>query len=218
MAMNINEEVQKASLAQLISWWMGQDLPEWANATALFIDKVTFALARKGSDGIQFLKTQVDSEDSKKRQLVLRALADKETYDAEVVKFLIDAFRINQSYESQVADAFKGLAMDCLVEIGEYPFDRGEVEPLLEHKEKYLSATAMVYLSHAFPEETIQILRAGLKSANPIKRGNACTQAGFRNIKELKDEVRELRKDPDRFVANAAQIGCEMFDIVWNGI
>jgi hypothetical protein len=129
----------------------------------------------------------------------------------------LDAFRINSGYEARVADAFKGVAMDCLVEIGEYPLDRGEIEPLLEDNEKYLSATAMVYLSHAFPEETIPILRAGLKSDNPIKRSYACTQAGFGNIKELKDEVRELRKDADRFVANSAQIGCEMFDIVWSG-
>jgi hypothetical protein len=60
------------------------------------------------------------------------------------------------------------------------------------------------------------VLRAGLKSANEIKRGYACTQAGFRNIKALKDEVRELRKDADRFVANSARIGCEMFDLVWS--
>src|ERR1700738_3393015 len=109
--MDINEEIRNASLAKLISWWMGQDVPEWANATALFIDKVTIALARKGPDGIQFLKTQVGSPNVKKRQLILRALANKETYDDKVISLLIDAFRINPGYEARVADAFKGVAM-----------------------------------------------------------------------------------------------------------
>jgi hypothetical protein len=215
--MDINEEIRKASLPQLISWWIGKGVPTWANATALLNDKVAFALRRKGTDGIQFLKTQIDTKDIRKRYLVLRALADKDTYDDEVVEFLINAFRINPGYETGVADAFKGVAMDCLVDIGEYPLDRSEIDALLEHKDKWLGASAMVYLSHAFPEETEKILKAGLNNANPKKRGKACTQAGFRNVKELKDDVRMLLKDSDDYVARSAQIACEMFDIVWSG-
>ena len=211
--MDINQEIRKASLPQLISWWSGEDVPDWSKATSLFADKIAFALRRKGAEGIQFLKTQIDSKDIKKRQLVLRALANKETYDDEVVKFLIDAFRINPGYDTEVADAFKGVAMGCLVDIGEYPLDRAEIEALLEHRDKWLSATAMVYLSQACADEAIEILRTGLRSANPIKRGQACIQAGFRNIEKLENEVRELLNDSDDYVARSAQIACEVFDI-----
>ena len=212
--MDPNQEIQKASLPKLISWWAGENLPDWATATALLHEKVASALRRVGPNGIRFLKTQIESGDLRKRAVALRALSNKETCDDEVVSFLIDAFRVSSGLERQAADGFKELAMNSLINIEQYPLDRSEVEPLLEHRDKYLAATAMVYLSHAVPDETIGILRSGLRHANPIRRGYACTQAGFRNIHQLKHEVSDLLKDSDQFVSRSARIACEMFDLV----
>ena len=77
---------------------------------------------------------------------------------------LIDAFRNTCEFEVQLALAFKGFALDCFVSVDQYPLERNEVEGLLIYAMKDTAASAMVYLSHAYPEEAITILRSGLQS------------------------------------------------------
>ena len=209
--MNINHQIRKAPVSQLIRWWTGEEVPQWASTTSLLHDKVASELSRRGSKGVQFLKAQAGCGDIRKRCRVLCALARKGSYDSEVENLFTEAFYNEARLEPEVALAFQGLALDCFIRVGQFPLGRSAVEPLLEHENRYVSASAMVYLSHKFQEEAIKILKEGLKSSNPIKRGYACTEAGFRNMSELRSEVESLLRDEDDFVARSAQIACDVF-------
>ena len=213
--MYLNEEFKSASVSQLIRWWNGDDVPEWSKGMALFLQKTAHALSLAGSEGVEFLRTQVESKDVSKRAIVLGKLADPRIADEKAAQYLVNAFSEKQSDEPEIDSGFKTIALNRLVGISYFPLKRGEVESLLEHEDKWLAAAAMVYLSHAFECEAVEILRAGLESRNPAMRAHACTEAGFRNIRQLKEKVALLLKDDDTYVANAAQIGCEMFDIVY---
>lgn len=209
--MNINHQIRKASVPQLIRWWTGEEIPRWASTTSLFHQKVAAELSRRGSKGVQFLKTQARSGDIRKRSTVLCALARKGSYDSEVESLFTEAFYNEARLEPEAALAFKELALNCFIRVGLFPLGRSEVELLLEHENRYVSASAMVYLSHKFQEEAINLLKEGLKSSNPIKRGRACTEAGFRNMSELRSEIESLLRDEDDFVARSAQIACDVF-------
>ena len=211
--MNLNEKLENASVHQLIRWWNGDDVPEWSKETALFLHKTANALGRAGDEGIDFLRSQVETEDLHKRYLALNKLANPQTADERIVQCLTDAFSYPPSDNSEIVDGFKILALNGFVRVGKYPLERSEVELLLDNSQRWLAAAAMVYLSHAFESEAVNILSAGLGSGDPIIRGHACTEAGFRNIRPLKDKVESLLKDSDGFVARAAQIGCEVYDL-----
>lgn len=213
--MRLNKELKYASVARLIRWWNGDEVPAWSRGMAQFLQKTAHALSLAGSEGVEFLRTQVESEDVSKRAIALGKLADPRIADERSAQYLVDAFHEKQSNEPEIDSGFKTIALNGFVGISYYPLKRAEVEPLLEHEDKWLAAAAMVYLSHAFEDEAIKILEAGLASRNPIMRGHACTEAGFRNIYQLKQKVALLLRDDDKYVANAAQIGYEMFDIVY---
>jgi hypothetical protein len=212
--MNLNEKFENASVPQLIRWWNGDDVPEWSKETALFLHKTANALGRAGDEGVEFLRSQVESEDLYKRYLALNKLANPQTADERIVQCLIDTFRRPPSDNSEIIVGSKILALNGFVQIGKYPLERSEVESLLDNNESWLAAAAMVYLSHAFASETIDILSAGLESNDPVVRGHACTEAGFRHIRSLKDKVVGLLKDSDEYVARSAQIGCDVFNLV----
>lgn len=209
--MNLDEKFENASVRQLMRWWNGVDVPEWSKETTLFLHKTASALGRAGDEGIEFLRAQVESEDLHKRYLALDRLARPEIADERIVQYLVDAFSHPPSNKPEMVVGFKILALDGFVRIKQYPLERSEVEPLVDDSQGWLAAAAMVYLSHAFESEAVDILKAGLESSDPIRRGYACTEAGFRNIRPLKDKVVSLLKDADQFVARSAQIGCEVF-------
>jgi hypothetical protein len=211
--MNLHEKYENASVPQLIHWWDGDDVPEWSEETALFLHKTANALGRAGDEGIEFLRSQVGSEDLHKRYLALDKLANPQTADERIVQCLVDAFSHPPSDNSEIVDGFKILALNAFVRIGEYPLERSEVELLLDNSQRWLAAAAMVYLSHAFESEAVNILSAGLESGDAIIRGHACTEAGFRKLRPLIDKVESLLKDSDDFVARSAQIACEVFDL-----
>lgn len=211
--MNINERFRRASLTQLIRWWNGEETPGWAHETCLFLPKIANALSKIVPEGVEFLKRQARSDDLQRHALALSCLSKKRIADEEIVCLLIDAFRRHRSSEPKADAGLKTLALNGLVAIERYPLGRAEVEPLLEHEDKWLGAAAMVYLSHAVPEEAVKILRAGLRSRNPIRRGQACTEAGFRKIRILRKEVATLLKDGNEYVARSAQIGCEVLNL-----
>jgi hypothetical protein len=213
--MSINKETVNFPLSQLILWWSGEEEPAWAKTSGMIRESVAYAL-RQRPEGIAFLKSRLKSDDLKERGKALWLLSRKEVCDEEIVSHLIEAFRNPEGREPRIRFAFKELALNGLMAVEQYPLERSEVEELLVCEAadtKAVAAKAMVYLSRAFPEDAIDLLRAGLRSANPMMRANACTEAGFRNVSELRIEVADLRKDPNDYVARSAQIGCEMFDL-----
>ena len=211
--MSLDQKFENVPVTQLMLWWNGEELPEWSKETGLFLHKTASALVRAGEGGIAFLRSQVESEDFRKRYYALDKLAHPERADESIVQCLVKAFRSPPSDTPEVLAGFKILALEGLVRIGSYPLERREVEALLENSDKWLAAEAMAYLSHAFEAEAVAILSAGLESNNPAVRGRACTEAGFRNIRPLKERVTSLLNDADEYVARAAQIGCEVFEV-----
>jgi hypothetical protein len=211
--MSLKEELDNASVGQLIRWWNGDEIPESAKTTFLFLEKTGGALSRAGLEGVEFLRTQVESDDVYKRALALKHLANPLIADERTTGHLVNAFRCDGFHEPETVVGFKILALDGLVRIEQYPFERDEIALLLEHEDTELAATAMIYLSHAYTEETIEILRAGLKSKNPRMRASACAEVGFRNIYQLKKEVAALLSDADVYVARAAQTGCFVLEV-----
>ena len=71
----------------------------------------------------------------------------------------------------------------------------------------------MLYLSRAYPADAAGILGDGLRSRDKWVRGKARSEAGFRNIREIRDEVAGLLDAEDDYVSRSAEIGIEMFDL-----
>jgi hypothetical protein len=185
-----------------MEWWNLEEPPEWASTTHMFLDKVAGALRRIGPKGIAFLKTQAElEEDSRRKHLALRQLAATKVADEDIVRYLLIAFHNDHL-------GWKEVALEGFVSINHFPLARDEVERLLD-----VCAEAMVYLTHASPSETVRLLRRGLQSDDHWIRGKACTEAGFRNIVELRSEVAAFLHDKDDHVARSAQIACEVFEI-----
>lgn len=203
--LTLDDRISAASYEELTRWFDDNEVPEWARISALFDTKVAGALSRSGSNGVQFLKAQLESSDSRKKHLALSALAHKDIADEAVVNHLVRAFEDGHT-------EWKQFALHCLSRVECYPLKRAEVEPLLNSPDESLGAEAMIYLSHAYPEEATQILRAGLQSSNPVMRACACTEASFRNIRELRPEVEKLSGDSDEFVARSYRNGIEAFE------
>jgi hypothetical protein len=210
--MDIYQLVRAASVEQLIRWWNGEELPDWANHTYSLRQKVGSALGEAGPTGIRFLKSQLNTDDLHLRSIALSSLARKEVADGEVIDCLVEAFRCTYS-DPRVIDVFKTIALEGLMSVERYPLDRAEVERLLVSEEEWLAASALAYLSRAYEEERDKILRAGMLSGNPKLRGRACTEVGFRRIRGLEGEVRALLSDADEYVARSAQIGCEVLEL-----
>ena len=140
-------------------------------------------------------------------------MAHAESADGEVLDSLVEAFRFTRHPDPRVIDGFKTLALEGLMSVERYALGRAEVERSLMSDDGWLAAAAMAYLSRAHVEERVDILRAGMRGRNPKLRGRACTEAGFRNIRELEGEVKALLSDADEYVARSAQIGCEVFEL-----
>jgi len=203
--LSVRETINSATVEQLVEWWNLDDPPEWASETSLFLNFVAGALRRAGEDGVRVLKTEaaLDS-DTKKRYLAINSLAARKIADRDVVGYILAAFHKDHP-------GWKARALDWLVSISCFPLERSEVESLQQGGE--LEADAMRYLSNAYPDEAVTILSNGLRSTDKWVRGTACTEAGFRNIRELREQVAGLQNDKDDYVARSAQIGVEMFDI-----
>lgn len=208
--MDLKQRFEEATLDQLIRWWHGEEVPDWSSQTSLFPLKTASAIMRHGALGILFFKSQLNSADPRKRYTALSKLAHKDYADAEVVSSLVDAFYHSHAQNSEMKQAFQTKALDGLIDVGEFPLGRNEVEALLTHENKWLAASAMAYLSHAYPPETFTILRAGLRSPNPAMRGRACTEIAFRGVIALQDEAITLLKDLEQYVVNCAQIVCDL--------
>lgn len=162
------------------------------------MDEIAYVLAHSGSNGINFLKNYGRDDDLEKRRATIYFLADQNIVDEEVLGFLDEAF-----HEPDLG--LKTTSLWSYIHIEQFPLPRAELEKLLEGSEERLSALAMVYLSWAFPEESIEILEQALSSPNPRHRRYACDEVGDRNISELKPKVRELLHDADGDVRESAK-------------
>jgi hypothetical protein len=204
--LTVNEIIHSATVEQLIHWWHLDEPPKWAASTQLFLDKLASAMRRVGPEGVQFLKTQSGAQDdTRKKFLAINSLVARKIADEDVIGYILSAFRKDHP-------GWKASALDWFTSIKHFPLKRAEVEPLLT-ADGELRAAAMLYLSQAYPAEAAEILGDGLRSRDKWARGKACSEAGFRNIRELKDEVAGLLEDEDEYVARSAQIGIEMFEL-----
>jgi hypothetical protein len=204
--LTVNETINSAKVGQLIEWWNLNEPPAWANSTHLFLEKLVSALRRVGPEGVQFLKTQAEASGStKKKYLAISSLVGGKIADDDVIGYTLTAFR-------NPDPIWKAAALDWFISIEHFPLRRSEVELLLASGDE-LQAAAMLYLSRAYPADAAGILGDGLRSRDKWVRGKACSEAGFRNIRELRAQVAALLNDEDAYVARSAQIGIEMFDL-----
>ena len=204
--MTINETISSAKVEQLIEWWNLDEPPAWANSTHLFLEKLVSALRRVGPEGVQFLKSQAETDGgAKKKYLAISSLVARKIADDDVIGYILTAFR-------NPDPIWKAAALDWFISIKHFPLKRSEVERLLASGDE-LQAAAMLYLSRAYPADAAGILSDGSRSRDKWVRGKACSEAGFRNIREIRDAVARLLNDEDDYVARSAQIGIEMFDL-----
>jgi hypothetical protein len=202
--MGLYNEIDKASYEDLASWWK-ESLPEWTDDRATVLDEIAYALVKCGPQGTQLLQADTHSSDDDKRFAALDALSHKDSAYATVPSDLQDAF-----YASN--PRLKTVALWGFIRLEIYPLPRDELEALLQQSDERLSALAMTYLCHAYPDEAVAMLRAGLHSPNPRRREYACDVIGDWGLAELQSEMAALRNDPDQFVRQAVQSNLDMWD------
>ena len=201
--MGLFRQVDDASVQQLQQWWSSEP-PDWADDPARFLDEVGYALSESGREGIAFLKSFLNQGTPEQRATAMYFLADKRIVDPEVIEHLGDAFN-EPNPELQTA------ALWGLIHVDHFALAREAVEQLTMSSDERLSALAMVYLSRAYPEESVAILSEALQSPNPRAREYACDEIGDRRITELKDRLNGLLSDGNQDVLRAAAANLELF-------
>lgn len=196
----IKEQIRRASLQQLQSWWSG-DIPDGIDSFVRFGIAVGEAL-NETPEGIAFLKHQLQSADYGIRIKAIYALTRKRAVEQEIIDNLLEAFTAPDP-------ALKCYALICLKGIKHYGLNREDVEPLIDQTEHFsgeLAREALVYLAKAFPKDAATILAKGLQSKVSGIRGSACAEIGEQRIYELLPGVKQLENDPDGYVSTSAKI------------
>jgi hypothetical protein len=201
--MGLFKLVDNATVQQLRLWWSSEP-PDWANDPSSFLDEVAYALSESGPEGIAFLKSFLDEGTPDQRARAIHFLADKRIVDPEIIGQMIDA--INER-DPQLQTA----AVWGLIQVDHFALSRDQAEQLRVSPNERLSASAMVYLSRAYPEESIAILSQALQSSNPRDREYACDEIGDRRIAELKDRLKGMLSDANQDVRRAAADNLELF-------
>jgi hypothetical protein len=196
--MGLYAEIDHASFDDLKAWWQSGS-PDWAGAdeNEMVMQEIAFALCGYGRDGIELVWSDVRSTIREKRRAALSSLAWPDVAPPGLLDDLSAAF----------LDDDRLLKTDALwgfIHLRAYPLHRVDVEAIVHGSDERLSALAMVYLSYAFPDERIAILRQALHSPNPRHREYACDVAGDEGLTELHDEIAGLCDDPDIDVRRAA--------------
>src|SRR5262249_2044706 len=200
--MGLYKQVDNASFEQLKLLW-DASLPDWADSRELYLEEISCALSEVKPEGIKFLKEHAYAVDVEKRSNAIYFLAYKEIVDEEIIGYLIDAFQEDDK-------RLKTSALWGFIHIEKFPIARPLIEKLMESKDERLAALAMVYLSNAYPDERVNILRCGFASENPRKREYGCDEVGDRCIYELSEELYKLLDDRDEYVQQAAKSNLEM--------
>ncbi len=191
--------IDEATFDQLHEWWSGDAVPEWADSHQSFFDELAFRLSLRGLSGPAILKGSLADTDIIRRRAALRALTkDPALRDPDVEEAVRLAFAFPDT-------ALKTVALWGCIFMGHFLLERPQIEQLYHGDHERLSALAMVYLSLAFPDEQIEILRAGLHGANPRQREYACDEVGERGLTILMEDLTPLCDDPDEAVAQAAK-------------
>ena len=199
--MGIYDPIRTAAVDQLLRWWHGMDPPHEGFEDD-YLDEVAYCLSEAGPPWVTALKQSLDSDDTQRRRAAIYFLARPSLVDEEIRTALLRAFRAREL-------ALKTAALWGLMHLDYFPLDPSEVERLMRHEDERIAALAMCSLSRAFPDETIMILRAGLRTKNPRMREYACDEIGDREIIELSAEMRPLVGDEDSDVAQAARSNLE---------
>ena len=201
--MGIYKEVDNASLEELKMLW-NSPTPDWADSRDSLLEEVSYVLSKIKPEGVNFLKSFSYSKDKERRGWAVYFLADKEIIDSDIIKYLVDMFNVNDKI-------LKTLALWGFINVDHFPIQRSVIESLMNGKDERLAALAMVYLSYAYSEESIELLQEGLLSSNPRKREYACDEVGDRAIHQLKEYLVNLLTDPDDYVRQAATSNLELF-------
>jgi hypothetical protein len=188
--------IHHAPFEQLLRWWDGID-PLPADFSEGGIDEVAYALSKHPPEGVGVLKRFLEASALARRRAALCFLAWPEVADEEVRAALLRAFY------SEDRD-LRYTALWGYIDLNYFPLERAKLTTLLDADDQRMAALAMVYLSHAFPEDSVKILREALGSPNPRMREYACDEIGDRDIEELKSEMRMLLGDKDTRVVEAA--------------
>jgi hypothetical protein len=188
--------IHAAPLAQLLRWWDGiEALPEDFHEDGL--DEVAYALSKHNPEGVQALKRSIDVTDMKRRWSALYFLAFPDIADEQIRAALIKEFYSGEP-------TLKKCALWGFIHLDFFPLERAALSMLINGEDQRLAALAMVYLSRAYPEDSLRILREALQSSNPRMREYACDEIGDQDIGALKNEMRNLLGDADPSVAEAA--------------
>ncbi len=197
-------EIHNATLDQLLRWWDGSDdLP--SNFEEEGLDEVAFALTKHRPEGISRLSKSLDDPDLDRRDAAITFLAGTGTVDQRVIGAMHLAFHTG------IPRLVNTVLHRCIA-IGHFPFSRNDLQPFAVGPDERLAARAMVYLSHAEPDNSVAILGDALASRNPRMREYACDEIGDRQIGELKDAMGALIADPDPDVASAAASNLPFFE------
>lgn len=204
----VRQALKTAPFDQLKKWWLSGP-PDWVESSIRFRHALRKLLWER-PEGIQLLKNYARHGKGKRKFQALFDLSNKKVADDEVVHLLTNAF--NSSDPAGKYGALLGLRY-----IKKFTLVRQQVEALLPSCEtgweRDLAGQAFLYLAHAYPKESSQILGDGLASPNPTIRMYACDEIWQRELFELSPKVKKLIKDDNWHVSIAARNCVDMLKI-----
>lgn len=203
MPSTIRDRIRPCDLPELETLWK-EFSDEEDETRQSFLYWLALELASRRA--IDFLRAQLRSDHLERRSYALIALSKVSPVD-DLIEELVDAF----SGDSGVL--LRSAALYALAYANRFPLNRADVEPLLDDTDDELSTVAAIYLSRAFPEEAVSILRPLLSNSSVLRRKQACVEAGLSNRFELEADLRRLIEDPSEEVRKEAVDGLEALEI-----
>ena len=168
----------------------------------LWLDEAAIHIAKTGPWGVNFLLAFIPYADDLQLRSILLALSFPETKLSTA----------QRSKVSEIAKTFLGDnrplivadAIDALRHLGCRDAIK-VVSPLLNHASPYVVGSVLRFFACHAPKKAVPLLEKALKSEEPIIRQNAIDELDHMNYRPALPKIRQLRRDPDKYVRQAAR-------------
>lgn len=190
------------SLDELISMFRSE-APD-KEEEVIYYQEVALTIRKIGDEGVDFLLTERTNADEARTRALLLAL----TYPS------LDNDDVNNWIAGFLKDTRESIVMDAIDSLSRQKQASRKVNVLQykNHRSPYIRGAVLRYMRTLFPEESIPLLKEGVRDSNFIVRDVAADEIGELGKVELKDDLLPLLNDPHPDVREAAQTALDMLE------
>ena len=182
-------------LLKLISKFQSR-CPDGPGYSAGYFLEVAERIGESGSDGVEFLKSQLSNPSAVKVRAAVYALAAR-TRAPETITMLLSF--LGDKRPIVVAESIDGLRRN------HHGASLKRILPLSSHPNPYIAGASLRYVSAFNRTRAKDLLIKSLKNPRQVVRANACDELDRLNVSEAIPHLTPLLRDPAKPVRQAAR-------------